>query len=55
MAMTPYFLPRNAIQAENVANFPTASAFPLEVRGETYRIETKVMGLSSGENRMIVA
>jgi len=29
--------------------------FPFEFRGEGNRVETRVMGLSSGEDRMIVA
>jgi len=34
---------------------PSLHMFPLEFRGEVNRQETRVMGLSSSEDRMIVA
>jgi len=34
---------------------PSLPMFPLEFRAEVNRQETRVMGLSSGEDRMIVA
>ena len=34
---------------------PSLPTFPLEFRGEVNREETRVIGLSSSENRMILA
>jgi len=34
---------------------PSLPMFPLEFRGEVNRQETRIMGLSSSENRMIIA